>query len=99
MAESLTTAEPSARAGRPCHGMLRRRSRRLRRAAWAIAILVAIPVLGWIAFAVAVAWWPYPEGIDHTPPPATWVADRNGVPLAAFVAADEQWRMPLSCEQ
>jgi penicillin-binding protein 1C len=42
-----------------------------------------------------VAWWTYPPGVDQPGPAATFLEDRDGVPLAALVAADGQWRVPL----
>lgn len=62
----------------------------------AALIVLSIPVLGALTFAGAVAWWPYPAGIDRAPASATFIDDRNGVPLAALVAADGQWRIPLT---
>ena len=63
------------------------------------AIIVAIPIFAWLSFVCAVAWWPYPAGIDNAPTSATFIEDRNGVSLAALVAADDQWRIPLTHEQ
>jgi penicillin-binding protein 1C len=52
-----------------------------------------------LAFAAAVAWWPYPSHLDRPAPAGTWLEDRHGVPLAAFVAGDDQWRLPLGLDQ
>jgi penicillin-binding protein 1C len=61
-------------------------------------VLAAAPVLGWATFWAAVAWWPYPASLEAPPPTATWIADREARPLAAFAASDGQWRRPLTEE-
>lgn len=66
---------------------------------FAVATTLALPLAAYLLFLAMVAWWPYPARIQMPAPPATWIADRNGIPLAAFVARDGQWRMPLSLEQ
>ena len=75
----------------------RRRLRRLIRIALSIAL--AVPIVLYAVFLACVAWWPYPAEIEKLPPAATWISDRNGAPLAAFVAPDGHWRMPLSRDQ
>ncbi len=52
-----------------------------------------------VTFFAAVRWLPYPQGIDRPPPADTFIQDRNGFPLAAFVASDEQWQLPLTHDQ
>jgi len=76
-----------------------RRGRLRRYAVRAAAALILPPLLAWAAFGCAVAWWPYPAGLDRTPAGATFILDRNGIPLAALAATDGQWRMPLRGEQ
>ena len=56
-------------------------------------------VLGWAGFWGAVYAWPYPKNLGHPPAAATWLEDRNGVALAAFVADDDQWQLPLTAEE
>lgn len=60
---------------------------------------VAAPLGGYLLFWAMVVCWPYPSGVDFVSPAATWIEDRDGTPLAAFVASDGQWRMPLSQQQ
>src|SRR5947209_1225062 len=64
-----------------------------------LSFTLGIPLLLLITFKLATAFWPYPEGIDRAPASGTFVEDRNGVPLAAFVATDDQWHLPLSQDQ
>lgn len=74
---------------------VRRRSYRqwVRRAS---SILIACTAVSWLAYFAAIAWWPYPRNIAGEAPSATLILDRNNKPLAAFAAADGQWRFPLS---
>ena len=58
-----------------------------------------VPLLAFLAFCSAVRWWPYPVGLDKAPAPGTWIEDRNGRPLAAFVAENDQWHLPLKPDQ
>jgi len=55
-----------------------------------------MPVLFALAFGAAVAWWPYPRGVDRAPPSCTWIEDRGGTPLAAFASSSGDWHLPLS---
>ncbi len=64
-----------------------------------VVVLVALPILMFLAFQAAVAWWPYPSGIEGSPANGTFILDRNGVPMAARVASDGQWRIALSPDQ
>lgn len=59
-------------------------------------LLLALPMIGAVAFQMAVMCWPYPAGLGELPAPAAFIEDHNGVPLAAFVAQDGQWRIPLA---
>jgi penicillin-binding protein 1C len=71
--------------------------RRRRRRGWIIAITpLLILSLAWPAFRLAVAWWPYPSSVDRPSMACTWIEDRNGAPLAAFVASSGDWQLPLS---
>jgi penicillin-binding protein 1C len=63
------------------------------------AVGCAGALASWLGFRAAVAWWPYPIGIDQAPADSSRVEDRNGVELAAFVAGDGQWRISLSDDQ
>ncbi len=63
------------------------------------AVLLTLCILPWLAFQAAVAWWPYPLGLDAARQTSTWVQDRQGKPLAAFVADDGEWYLPLSRDQ
>lgn len=67
--------------------------KRLRWCAFAGMVLTLAPVL---LFHAAVYLWPYPAGLDAARPGGTWIEDRSGVPLAAFVADDQQWHLPLA---
>ncbi len=64
-----------------------------------MVIICVIPLFAFIIFTAAVAWSPYPVGIDRAPSNGTFLEDRHGVPMAALVAADGQWRVPLSHDQ
>src|SRR6185437_1515811 len=90
-----TSATPP-RANRYCTAVARLLRRRAVRCA---IVVVLIPTVAWLIFLGAIAWWAYPSGIDASPIPATFVEDRSGVPLAALVAHDGQWRLPLRDEQ
>lgn len=80
------------------------RTVRWRRAAWrwgkraAIAAVVAWG-LGFAALETAVRVMPYPAWLDTPPVTGTWVEDREGVMLAAFVGPDQQWQRPLRKEE
>ncbi|MBM3892448.1 MAG: hypothetical protein FJ388_25305, partial [Verrucomicrobia bacterium] len=63
------------------------------------AIVLLLPLLACLVFCSAVRWWPYPAGLDKSPASGTWIEDRNGRPLAAFVAPNDQWHLPLKAEQ
>jgi penicillin-binding protein 1C len=73
--------------------------RRRRRLLLLGIFLLALPTFPWLTFQAAVAWWPYPPGLDASRQTSTWVQDRRGAPLAAFVADDGQWYLPLSQDQ
>jgi penicillin-binding protein 1C len=73
-----------------------KKGRVLRFARRAAAAVMTVPLAGWLTFRAAVAWCPYPEGIAQDPPSSTRIDGRNGTPLAAFVAADGQWRIHVS---
>src|SRR6185503_21266777 len=64
-----------------------------------LLVLTAVPLLCWLSFRAAVAWWPYPRGLDRLPAAGTFIEDRDGHPLAAFVTDDGQWRLPLPKDQ
>jgi penicillin-binding protein 1C len=62
-------------------------------------LLTAPPLtllLLWTTFHCAVAWLPYPQIIDRSPPTATLIQDRNGTQLAAFAASNGDWQLPLT---
>jgi penicillin-binding protein 1C len=61
--------------------------------------LLSVPFFAWLGFLAAVAWWPYPAGIGAPSAASTFIDDRNGIPLAAFVAGDGQWRIALREDQ
>lgn len=62
-------------------------------------MVAAIPLLAWLTFRAAIAWWTYPPTIDRLPAAGTFIEDRAGQPLAAFVTDDGQWRLPLTKDQ
>ena len=70
------------------------RSRRIRRAC---AAIVCVPVVILCAFHACVWLLPFPTALSAQKPAATWISDRSGNAIAACVAADDQWRLPL-CE-
>lgn len=72
-----------------------RKRRWLRRLIGCAAILAAIPLLACLAFIAAVHLLPYPRQLDQKRPAGVWIADRRGTPLAAMVAPDDQWHIPL----
>lgn len=78
----------------------REKYRRIRKVALILPATVALLIGGsWILFRAAVAWWPYPSGIDQFPAESIRIDDRNGTPLAAFAANDGQWRFRLTEDQ
>jgi penicillin-binding protein 1C len=77
----------------------RRRRRWRRRCARAGLSLVGVVLAAYLAFEGGVAWWPYPAELDRPPSAATLLTDRAGVPLAMFVGADDQWRLPLAFQE
>jgi penicillin-binding protein 1C len=60
---------------------------------------LAVLALGFVAFRVAVALWPYPRGLDQLPRDSTMLCDDSGAALAEFAAPDGQWRTTLSEDQ
>ena len=66
---------------------------------WLLATPVVLFAASIVAFEAAVAWWPYPAGIDRPPLASTWIVDRDGRPLAAFAGADGQWCRPVSADE
>jgi penicillin-binding protein 1C len=66
---------------------------------WLLATPLALPVVGFAAFRAAVAFWPYPVGVDQAPRSSTVILDRTGGMLAAYASRDGQWCQPLSAEQ
>ena len=68
--------------------------RRTGRVALAALLACGLPVA---AFEAAVAWWPMAPA--RPPSASTWIVDRAGRPLAAYAAADGQWRQPLTADQ
>jgi penicillin-binding protein 1C len=52
-----------------------------------------------IAFQGAVWWLPYPQGELAPPGSSTWISDRDGNALAAFVDARAEWSLPLTMDQ
>ncbi|MFI5379969.1 MAG: penicillin-binding protein 1C [Tepidisphaerales bacterium] len=70
-----------------------------RRIVRACAVVVTVPVLIVVLFHLAVAFWPYPRGLDHPPRSSTVFYDRNGVELAAVASVDETWHIPLAPAQ
>ena len=90
----------TAEAAQPARGRVIRVARAARRWMLRLAVVGCTGALAsWLGFRAAVAWWPYPVGIDRAPADSTRVDDRNGVELAAFVAGDGQWRISLSDDQ
>jgi penicillin-binding protein 1C len=59
---------------------------------------LGVVLLGIGAFFAAVRWLPYPEPVSSARA-STILTDRQGVQLAALVATDGKWRIPLSREQ
>ncbi|MDB5320669.1 MAG: pbpC, partial [Phycisphaerales bacterium] len=52
-----------------------------------------------IVFHIAVAAWPYPQGLERLMRDSTILCDGSGMPLAEFAAPDGQWRTTLSEDQ
>ena len=52
-----------------------------------------------LIFHAAVLILPYPQDIDRPRQSGTFIEDRRGQPLAAFVAPDGQWQLPLHHDQ
>ncbi len=92
------TSRPPARAlsDKPPRGRFALSRTPLRR--WAfrvVTLLIAAPIFCYALFLGLVAWWPYPPGLERVASASLFINDRNGVPLAALVAGDGQWRLPL----
>jgi penicillin-binding protein 1C len=64
-----------------------------------LLLLPVLPLLAWLLWWCTIWFWPYPTGLDQQLPAATFLEDRHGQPLAAFVADDGQWRVPLRMDQ
>lgn len=60
--------------------------------------LALVPLAGWLAFVVAVAWYPYPQ-VLRVAPTSTLVLDSNGSELAALASDDGRWRFPLAADE
>ena len=63
-------------------------------AAMAAALIAAVS-----GFKAAVAWVPYPSDAVVVPERCTWIEDREGNALGAFVPASNQWNLPLDADQ
>lgn len=68
----------------------------IRKAAGAFLLLLTVLV---VAFWGAVGWFPYPAERARLPQASTWLEDRTGRPLAAWVGPNEQWFFPLTAEE
>ena len=65
---------------------------------WRWALPLAAPVLAVGAFQAAVAWWPYPVGIDRAPATSTFIEARDGTPLGTYATTEGQWCQPLPAD-
>jgi penicillin-binding protein 1C len=78
---------------------------RVRRSSWKrrariVTTVVTVPILtAVISFRAAVAWMPYSSTVVTVPQRCTWIEDRNGESLGAFVPASDQWNLPLDRSQ
>jgi len=72
------------------------RRRWIQRGMRLLILALGAPLIAAAAFNAAVAFWPYPPELDVPLRASTFVLDRDGQPLAALVAMDDQWRMPLT---
>jgi penicillin-binding protein 1C len=63
----------------------------------ALACGVALATV--FSFRAAVAWLPYSSDTVFVPQRCTWIEDRAGNCLAAFVPASNQWDLPLTNDQ
>lgn len=84
-------------AATPKSSTLGKRLKRWARRACLFAI--AATALLVIAFHFAVAFWPYPPGLDRLPRESITISDTTGANLAEFVAPDGQWRTNLTEDQ
>jgi penicillin-binding protein 1C len=74
----------------------RRLIRWLRRGVIAGVLFIALCMIGFFA---AVRFWTYPPGELCPPTASTWITDRIGTPIAAFVGPDGNWCQPLPGDQ
>ena len=65
--------------------------------AGAMAFAAALTMV--FGFRAVVAWAPYPSDAVATTEPCTWIEDRDGNCLGAFVSASGQWNLPLGEDQ
>ena len=62
-------------------------------------IVLLLLVFSFLTFRAAVLWLPYPAAELRPPVSSTWVLDRDGNTLAAFVDCNGNWSMPLTADQ
>jgi penicillin-binding protein 1C len=65
----------------------------------ATILVIGLVVFSTIAFVAAVRFWPYPPDELKPPESSTWITDRTGNTIAAFVGTDGNWCQPIRGEQ
>jgi penicillin-binding protein 1C len=66
---------------------------------WVVIAAVILVVFGISAFFAAVRFWTYPSDERRPPIASTWITDRAGSPIAAFVGPDGNWCQPVPGDQ
>ncbi|KAA3614513.1 MAG: penicillin-binding protein 1C [Planctomycetota bacterium] len=71
--------------------------RKLWKWTWRSSLITAVVA----AAVIGICWqiYPFPEDLLEAPPSSPLVFDRHGRVLAARVARDEQWRLPIALDQ
>ena len=87
----------------PIRPILRRLRAHLRRPlrwlAVVAALLAAVSLVTLAGLVVAVRWVPFDAKSLESPETSSFLFDRNGRPLRAFLGTDEQWRVPVHLDE
>lgn len=85
---------------RPMLLRLRAHLRRpLRWLAVAALLLATLSLVALVGLAAAVRWVPFDAKSLESPETSSFLFDRNGRPLRAFLGTDEQWRVPVHLDE
>lgn len=73
--------------------------RLLRWSAVASLLLAAVCLIALLVLVAAVRWVPFDAKSLESPETSSFLFDRNGRPLRAFLGTDEQWRVPVHLDE